>query len=71
MTGFFGFLQLEAQQGISITRNSASSGIEFKGVWYWVYTAVEFAIVLFVIAGIAWAAAIEPFNEAQQQWYGP
>ena len=24
-----------------------------------------------MIAGIAWAAAIEPFNEAQQQWYGP
>ena len=23
-----------------------------------------------MIAGIAWAAAIEPFNEAQQQWYG-
>ena len=69
--GFVGFLQLEAQQGISITRGSSSNGLELKGVWYWVYTAVEFGIVLAVIAGIAWAAAIEPFNEAQQQWYGP
>ena len=70
-TGFIGFLQLEAQQGISITRSSSSNGLELKGVWYWVYSAVEFGIVLAVIAGIAWAAAIEPFNEAQQQWYGP
>ena len=69
-TGFVGFLQLEAQQGISITRSSSSSGIELKGIWYWVYSAVEFGVVLFVIAGIASAAASEPFNEAQQQWYG-
>ena len=70
-TGLIGFLQLEAQQGISITRSSSSNGLELKGVWYWVYSAVEFGNVLVVIAGIAWAAAIEPFNEAQQQWYGP
>lgn len=70
-TGFVGFLQLEAQQGISITRNSSSSGIEFKGVGYWIYSAIEFGIVLLVIAGRAMDAAGERFNEAQQQWYGP
>ncbi len=69
-TGFVGFLQLEAQQGISITRSSSSNGLELRGVWYWIYSAVEFGVVLFVIAALAWAAAAEPFNEAQQQWYG-
>lgn len=45
-TGLIGFLQLEAQQGISITRSSSGNGLELKSVWYWVYSAVEFGIVL-------------------------
>ncbi len=74
MTGFLGFLQLEAKKGISITSASSSSssrGLEVKGIWYWVYTAFEFLIVLGLVASIPWWAAKEPFNEAQQQWYGP
>ena len=70
-TGFVGFLQLEAQQGFSISRSGSSSGSEIKGVGYWIYSAVEFGIVLLVIAVSAWQAATKPFNEAQQQWYGP
>jgi hypothetical protein len=70
--GFLGFLQLEAKQGISITRSSSSSGsgLELKGVWYWVYAGVEFAVVFFLIYALGSGAANEPFNERNQQWFG-
>ena len=72
-TGFFRYLQLEAKEGISINKASSSSrsGIELKGLWFWVYSAIELVIVTALAAGIPWLAAKEPFNEAQQQWYGP
>jgi hypothetical protein len=71
-TGYWGFLQLEAKQGISITRasSSSSSGLELKGVWYWIYALVELGIVAFILIAMANSAAQEPFNERNGQWFG-
>ncbi len=69
--GFLGYLNLEAKQGISITRaGSSSRGLELTGIGFWIYSGVEFLIVLFLVTVTASSAAGEPFDENVNEWFG-
>lgn len=65
-TGFIGYMQLIAREGISITRatSSSSSGVPITGAGVWIYWVVEVLIVVGISAVIVGNAASHPFNEA-------
>jgi hypothetical protein len=69
-TGFMGFLNYQANQGITITRSSSSNGIHLIGGWAWGYFVLEALIVIFIVALMASSAASEPFDERSNAWYG-
>ncbi len=69
-TGFMGFLNYQANQGITITRSTSSNGIHLIGGWAWGYFALEVLIVMFLVSLMASGAASEPFDERSNAWYG-
>jgi hypothetical protein len=69
-TGFMGFLNYQAQQGITITRSSSRNGLTLTNGWAWGYFGVEVLIVMFIAGMIASSTAGEPFDERSNAWYG-
>jgi hypothetical protein len=69
-TGFMGFLNYQAQQGITITRSSSRNGLTLTNGWAWGYFGLEVLIVMFIVALLASSAASEPFDERSKAWYG-
>ncbi len=67
--GFFGFLQLQAQQGITFIADPPK--VQLTGVGYWIFKAFEYGLVMLVLVIGPWMAANEPFSEVDQQYYGP
>ena len=67
--GFPGYLQLQSQLGITFI--SSEPKVVLSGVGYWVFKAFEYGVVVLITVFWSWIAAIEPFSEANQQWYGP
>jgi len=73
-TGFVGYLKLTAEEGISITRataSSSSSGLELKDELVWGYWVIEFLLAAGFAAWIAAKEARQPFDEEDNAWYGP
>jgi hypothetical protein len=67
-TGLWGFISLEAREGITIAGRRGGS-FKISGWAAWIYYFLELAIVC-AIAGIAAASASsEPFDEANEEWY--
>jgi hypothetical protein len=71
-TGFMGYMNLAAQEGITINRtvSSSSSGINLQGTGAWVYWGIEVAAAALIAAFMAGRAAGEPFDENAGTWYG-
>jgi len=74
-TGIMGYLKETAKEGITITSTSSygssSSTDTLKGNLVWGYYGVEILLAGFIAAGIAGAAAGQPFDEDAGEWYGP
>jgi hypothetical protein len=69
-TGFMGFLNYQAQQGITITRSSSRNGLTLTNGWAWGYFGIEVLIVMFIVALMASSSASEPFDERSNAWFG-
>jgi hypothetical protein len=70
--GFFGFLDLAAQQGVTIKRVGVGDpGLALTGVGAWVVWLFELLLAAAVAGLIARRQAREPFCESCQAWYGP
>jgi hypothetical protein len=71
--GFWGFMKVRAQEGVSIGRVARSSGsnLVLKNEWAWGYWAIELAAIAGIAAFMAFAAANEPFCEESNEWYLP
>jgi hypothetical protein len=71
-TGFWGFLALEAKQGVTITRSSGGSTnpLSFNGPWVYLYFAIEMLVATWMVWVFARRQAQEPFDEPTQRWYG-
>lgn len=70
--GFWGYLDLSAQEGFEITRSmgSSSGGAPIQGAAVWIYWLVELVIVTSFSALGGFVAAKEPFCEDSNEWYG-
>jgi hypothetical protein len=69
-TGFMGFLNYQATQGITITRSSSRNGLTLTNGWAWGYFGIEVLIVAIIAGGIAFGTASDPFDERSNAWYG-
>jgi hypothetical protein len=71
--GFWGFMKIRAQEGVSIGRVSSSSGskVKLQNEWAWGYWVIELAAISGIAAFMAFAAANEPFCEESNEWYLP
>jgi hypothetical protein len=67
--GFFGYLKLMAQQGVSIGKVGSSNRATLPAPVTWAYWLIEFGIIGAIAALAARSAASKPFCEACQQWY--
>ncbi len=67
--GYPGYLLLNAQDGVTLTRTYSANGIVLRGFWYWVLFAVELGLVVFCIAEAAMKQARRPFCAACDRWY--
>lgn len=72
-SGFQGFLQIAAREGIRVKRTESTSdtGLSFQGTAAWILWAFELLCAAAVAAGIAWSKARKPFCEDCDTWYGP
>ena len=71
-TGFMGYMNLMAREGITINRtvSTSSSGIHLQGTGAWVYWGIDVVAVALIAAFMAGRAAGEPFDENAGMWYG-
>jgi hypothetical protein len=69
-TGFFGYLKLMAQEGVSIGRVGSSNQATLPEPLTWGYWLVELGIIGAIAALAGREAAKKPFCETCQQWYG-
>ncbi|HEU5099747.1 MAG TPA: hypothetical protein VFU22_12040 [Roseiflexaceae bacterium] len=68
-TGFFGYLRLMAQEGVSIGRVGSSNQATLPEPLTWAYWLIELGIIGVIAALAAREAAKKPFCETCQQWY--
>lgn len=71
-TGFIGYEQLVARDGISFTSTTSvndSSAVPIKGPLVYGYWAIEFLIIVGVAAAVASQRANQPFCENCGTWY--
>jgi hypothetical protein len=69
--GFRGYLELAAQQGVSIKRMGASDkGIALSGIGAWILWLAELAFAAGMAGFIAHGRANEPFCEECEVWFG-
>lgn len=71
-SGFVGYLFDSAASGITITRaasSSSSSGIELKDTAWWIFSAVEMVMAIFVAAGTPLRAASYPLDPTSGERY--
>ena len=70
-SGFRGYLDLAAREGVHIKRMSASDdGTTFTGAAAWVVWLLELLLAAGGAAYLAFARAREPFCESCESWYG-
>jgi len=69
-SGFIGYVQFSAKQGIQITRSGRSGGFKLDQTFTLVYWLIELAIIESLAVWLAVSAAQEPFCEEAQDWYG-
>jgi hypothetical protein len=70
-SGFRGYLDLAARQGVRIKRMSSSDdGTTFTGVAAWVVWVLELLLAAGTAAYLAFTRAREPFCEPCETWYG-
>jgi hypothetical protein len=71
--GFWGFMKISAQEGVSIGRAARSSGssLVLKNEWAWGYWAIELVAIAGIAAFMAFAVANDPFCEESNEWYLP
>jgi hypothetical protein len=68
-TGFFGYIKLEAQEGVSIGSIGRSSMLRLNQPLTWGYWLIELCLISGAAALLAREAASKPFCESCQQWY--
>jgi hypothetical protein len=66
--GFFGFLQSNAKQGVSIGK-LGQEGVSLGKTGTWIYWSVELAAIATIAGFLGYAAAKEPFCEKCDRWY--
>ncbi|MDJ1183861.1 hypothetical protein [Roseofilum casamattae] len=67
-SGFLGYLQFSAQQGMELSRSS-SGGIPVNGIGVWIYRGVELLIIGTIATTGGFRAAKQPFCETSDRWY--
>jgi hypothetical protein len=71
-SGFIGYLKYSASLGMTITPtspSSSSSPMELDERGTIIYSIIELLAVALICAGVAFAAARQPFNEEADEWY--
>lgn len=69
-TGFIGDLKFNASLGMTITETTGSrTPTELDEKATWIYWGGELLAVALICAGMAFAAARQPFNEEADDWY--
>jgi hypothetical protein len=69
-SGFWGYMLLQASEGVSIGRVLGSSEFNLGPTLSWVYWLAEMALAAGIAAYAGWQAAGRPFCEACSRWYG-
>lgn len=67
-TGYWGFVQLEAKEDISIGRRS-SDLFTLDGTLAWLYWVIDFGIIAAVGLMFGFTQSKEPFSTASNDWY--
>lgn len=67
-TGYWGFLKLEAQNGITIGRRSIDF-LTIDGTMAWIYWVIDFLIIVGVGVLLAISRTEEPFSTYANEWY--
>jgi hypothetical protein len=70
-TGFWGYLKFAASEGTSFERLFSGQRFEINPAITWIYWIAELAIIIGVVAYLAYGAASDPFCETCQNWYKP
>lgn len=68
-TGFWGYLHLQAHEGVSIGRWGFTSGVTLNEPLTWLYWFIELSCIVNVASIVAVEAAKKPFCEACRTWY--
>ncbi|HEX6290768.1 MAG TPA: hypothetical protein VFZ66_16385 [Herpetosiphonaceae bacterium] len=68
-SGFFGYLKLQAQEGISIGRVGSTNPITLNEPLTWLYWLLEAGLIVGFATGTAVSSAKKPFCELCQSWY--
>lgn len=66
-TGFIGYLKFSAREGTTISRGSSELKLDETATW--IYWGAELVVVALIVAGLAFSAARQPFNEEAGEWY--
>lgn len=66
-TGFIGYLKFSAREGTTISRGSSDLTLDETATW--IYWGAELVVVALIVAGLAFSAARQPFNEEAGEWY--
>ena len=69
LSGFPGYLLLNAKDGVTLSRTYGSDGIVLNGVWYWLLFAVELGLIIYFAAQAAVKQARQPFCAVCDRWY--
>jgi hypothetical protein len=69
-TGFIGYMQNSAKQGLKITRSGRGNGIKLDQTFTLIYWLIELTIIEGIAVSMAVGAAREPFCEESQDWFG-
>ncbi len=67
--GFFGYIKLQAKEGVTITRGLSTTGVTFKETWAWIYWSAELLIVGGLAALMGYRTARRNYCESCQRWY--
>lgn len=66
--GFWGYMKYQAKQGVELRWRGA--GITFNEPMTWTYWLIELAVIDAIVLLLASGAALDPFCEACNRWYG-